>query len=276
MNQRILVCAADRGLRDAVVGELGREGHDARGRERLAARWAAAYGPADALIVGGLERPGEHLALVRAVRAGGHPPLDSGVVTIVIGGRGELELVRAFEAGCDDFLSTPLAYLELRTRLRAALARPRRSPGERLRVGSLTVDRRTQRAAYRGRAVSLTALQFRMLARLASAPRGGRDPPGAVARGLGVRARASEPDDRRRRRATAPRAARRRGRAARRRPARRRLQPAGSGRGGGVEGRARPSCLVASTRGRPGASRPCHAHVVGGCGRALTARPPAP
>ena len=170
MNQRILVCAADRGLREAVVGELGREGHDARGRERLAARWAAAYGPADALIVGGLERPGEHLALVRAVRAGGHPPLDSGVVTIVIGGRGELELVRAFEAGCDDFLSTPLAYLELRTRLRAALARPRRSPGERLRVGALTVDRRTQRAAYRGCAVRLTALQFRMLARLASAP----------------------------------------------------------------------------------------------------------
>lgn len=170
MTERILVCAADRGLRDAVVGELGREGHEVRGRDSFAARWAAAYQPADALIVGGLERPGEDLALMRSVRAGDEQSLDPGVVVIVIGGRGELELVRAFEAGCDDFVSTPLAYLELRTRLQAALARPRRSPGERLRVGALTVDRRTQRAAYRGHAVRLTALQFRMLARLASAP----------------------------------------------------------------------------------------------------------
>lgn len=53
----------------------------------------------------------------------------------------EPDLLRAFEAGTDDFLAHPPNYLELRARLRAIL---RRAGGSRsaqvLRVGPLTID----------------------------------------------------------------------------------------------------------------------------------------
>jgi len=65
------------------------------------------------------------VSLVRAIRsgdAGGDPT----VPVIVLGGQTEeLELLPAFEAGCDHFMAKPLSYLELRARVCACLRRAR-------------------------------------------------------------------------------------------------------------------------------------------------------
>jgi DNA-binding response OmpR family regulator len=67
------------------------------------------HGPAVVLLGG----PGQEirpLSLVRTIRSGGAGG-DPTVPVIVLGERGdELELLRAFETGCDDFMTKPFSY----------------------------------------------------------------------------------------------------------------------------------------------------------------------
>ena len=83
----------------------------------------------------------------------------------------ELELLRAFEAGCDHFVAKPFSYLELRARVRACLRRARewRLP-RRLVVGALVVDRDARKALQAGRELRLSRLEFDLLAHLAAEP----------------------------------------------------------------------------------------------------------
>lgn len=173
MTKRALVLEQDRRVREQLVEQLARDGLDADGRDSVAdARVRCAGWTPDAVIVGELDAPGRGLAFVRAIRAGAtRAPIDPGVVAIAVGSGGELELVRAFEAGCDDFVRAPVAYLELRARLQAALARPRRRLGERIEVGGLRLDGRSRTVSYRNRPVLLSELEFGLLARLAREPR---------------------------------------------------------------------------------------------------------
>ena len=173
MTKRALVLEQDRRVREQLVEQLARDGLDADGRDSVAgARVRCAGWAPDAVIVGELEAPGRGLAFVRAIRAGvARAAIDPGVVAIAVGSGGELELVRAFEAGCDDFVRAPVAYLELRARLQAALARPRRRACERIEVGGLRVDGRSRTVSYRDRPVLLSELEFGLLARLAREPR---------------------------------------------------------------------------------------------------------
>src|SRR3954470_19933411 len=65
------------------------------------------------------------------------------VPLLVLSGRhGELDRIRAFEAGADDMLGKPFSYAELRWRIAALLRRLEtgRHGAGRLRVGDLTID----------------------------------------------------------------------------------------------------------------------------------------
>jgi DNA-binding response OmpR family regulator len=119
-------------------------------------------------------REGTGLDLIRRVRAadGVASRLDPSLPLVVLSASaGELDRVRGFERGADDYVGKPFAYGELRLRIAAVL---RRAGGRvqrgRLRIGELEIDPAGRAASLRGHRVELAAKEFALLRALASAP----------------------------------------------------------------------------------------------------------
>ncbi len=91
---------------------------------------------------------------------------------VVVSGRtGELDRVRGFEKGADDYLCKPFSYAELRGRVGALLRRSNRRPAlGRLRVGELEVDPPSRAVRLRGELVELSQKEFALLRTLAAEP----------------------------------------------------------------------------------------------------------
>lgn len=154
-------------LADGYAVELARSAEHARILARAVAPEIA--------VLGALDPPRGALALLEEIRAGipAHGPWDRGMPVILAGHDGhELELLRAFEAGADDFVAPAAGYLELRARLRAILRRASARGGERrrLEVGPLAVDTATHVASLHGRALDLRRMEFELLAHMAREP----------------------------------------------------------------------------------------------------------
>jgi DNA-binding response OmpR family regulator len=136
-------------------------------------RLIAAGPPELAIIDLGLpDRDGlELLSQVRSsARRGGS--LDSQLPVLILSGRaGELDRIRGFERGTDDYLVKPFSYGELRGRLDALLRRARARPRlGRLRVGALELDPMSREAWVDGQVVHLTNKEFALALRLATEP----------------------------------------------------------------------------------------------------------
>ena len=117
---------------------------------------------------------GTGLDLIRRVREadGLGSRVDPTTPLIVVSGRaGELDRLRGFERGCDDFVAKPFSYAELRLRVAALL---RRSQGRRglgrLRVGPLEVDPPSRQVRLHGEPVELSQKEFALLRLLATEP----------------------------------------------------------------------------------------------------------
>jgi DNA-binding response OmpR family regulator len=118
----------------------------------------------------GLEA-GSGLEVLDRVRAAdpGSSRLDSDLPVIILTGRaGEVDRVRGFARGADDYLCKPFSYPELVARIDAVL---RRASGRLrrgvLRVGELTVDPSTRAVRVGGTPVALSAKEFALLHALA-------------------------------------------------------------------------------------------------------------
>jgi len=98
--------------------------------------------------------------------------IDPRTPIVLISGRAsEIDRVRGFERGCDDYVCKPFSYPELRGRVSALLRRVngRRSLG-RLRVGDLEVDPPSREVRLRGARIDLSQKEFALLRTLASDP----------------------------------------------------------------------------------------------------------
>jgi len=117
---------------------------------------------------------GDGLDLVREIRSGDRRVggLDPELPVLVLSGRGgELDRLRGFDRGCDDYVAKPFSYPELKARIAALLRRSRRRPTlARLRVGPLELDPLGRQVWLHGEEIQLSKKEFALLRALAAEP----------------------------------------------------------------------------------------------------------
>jgi two-component system response regulator VicR len=128
-----------------------------------------------------LQRPGEGFEVLTALR------LKHDIPVILLTARSsEDDKVRGLELGADDYVVKPFSHRELLARIRAHLrhrrSRDNRSRDTVLTIGPLTMNVREHHVVNNGRAVALTATEFKLLHFLMSHKTGTVVPSRALAR----------------------------------------------------------------------------------------------
>jgi DNA-binding response OmpR family regulator len=173
----ILVIESDRDRGRKILEQLHADGYPAElARSAEHARVLAGASAPKLALLGSLDSPRGALALLEEIRRGdrSHTPWERGLPTIVVGSCDhELDMLRAFDAGADDFLTSSARYLELRARLRAVLRRSEDAiaGGRALRVGPLAIDPRAHAVSMHAQSIYLRRLEFNLLLHLAREPR---------------------------------------------------------------------------------------------------------
>jgi len=171
----ILVVEDDDATRTFLADNLTADGFELLVADcaRDGARLMETKFPDLALIDVGLP-DGSGLDLVRRVREadGLASRVDPRTPLLVISGRdSELDRIRGFERGADDYVCKPFSYPELRGRVAALLRRSGQRPRTgRLRVGELMIDPSSREVSVRDARVELSAKEFALLRTLASEP----------------------------------------------------------------------------------------------------------
>ena len=167
---RVLIVTADQELADLLAGILEAEGLET----------VSTHGAQDALPFVHETRPDvilidkpagrwEGLDLCRRLRA----DTDAAIV-LIAPDASEAEIVRALEAGADEYLARPLRPRELAARLRALLRRTNSlragATNGRLAMGDLQVNLEERRVYKRGQLVELSPIEFRLFTCLLREP----------------------------------------------------------------------------------------------------------
>lgn len=95
---------------------------------------------------------------------------DSSVPIIMLTAKGEeIDKLRGFRLGVDDYVTKPFSFVELTARVGAVLARAKyaTAPAHSVTSGDLTIDFVQHRVTVAGQTVSLTPTEYRLLERLA-------------------------------------------------------------------------------------------------------------
>jgi DNA-binding response OmpR family regulator len=171
----ILIVEDHQDTRTFLADNLSADGYEVIGAENLreAHRVLETKFPDLAIVDLGLP-DGDGLELLAHVRAADRIAgrLDPDLPLLVLSGRvDELDRLRGFDRGCDDYMVKPFSYHELGARVRALLRRTQRRPGTgRLRVGSLELDSLSRQVWVKGESVSLSKKEFALLRALAGEP----------------------------------------------------------------------------------------------------------
>ena len=172
---RILVVEDHTATRRFLADNLAADGYEpleassvADARELIQTRFP------DVAIIDLRLTDGNGLDLLREVRETDRiaSRVDPDLPVLLLTGRGgELDRVRGFRSGADDYVVKPFSYQELVCRIGALLRRSRRRPHlGRLRVGGLDVDPVSRRVLLHGEPVTLSKKEFALLRALAAEP----------------------------------------------------------------------------------------------------------
>jgi DNA-binding response OmpR family regulator len=116
---------------------------------------------------------GDGLELVSLVRGTQHDgTVDPDLPLLILSGRGrELEVLRGFSRGCDEYVVKPFSYPELHARVGALLRRSqKRARSRRIRVGPLAIDPLSRQVWLEEQPVKLSNKEFLLLRTLAADP----------------------------------------------------------------------------------------------------------
>ena len=171
----ILVVEDDDATRTFLADNLAADGYDMLVAETAAIGLSLIERrfPDLALVDVGLP-DGSGLELLRRVRAadGVASRVNPDLPLMVISGRAsELDRIRGFDRGADDYVCKPFSYPELRHRVAALLRRAdHRTAHSRLRAGPLEVDPPSREVRLHGERVVLSQKEFALLRTLVAEP----------------------------------------------------------------------------------------------------------
>jgi DNA-binding response OmpR family regulator len=174
-SRSLLVVEDDQPTAAFLADNLAADGFRVSTAAGLAAAWRALEArPPDIVLLDIALGDGSGLELLDRLRAADSTgsQLDPALPVIVLSGRGsELDRVRGFDRGADDYLAKPFAYRELLARVRAVLRRAdahaRRGA---IRVGGLTIDPLARTTSLEGEPIALSSKEFSLLYALAREP----------------------------------------------------------------------------------------------------------
>jgi DNA-binding response OmpR family regulator len=163
----LLLIEDDPGIRAAVIRALTERGHVVRSAPDAMSGLQEAVASAPDLVILDLGLPDlDGVELLRMLRA------VSKVPVIVATARDEdAQVVRALDAGADDYVKKPYSAAQLDARIRAVLRRslPDEAPKSYV-IDGLTVDPRSREATIDGVPLELSPREFDLLAYLAARP----------------------------------------------------------------------------------------------------------
>lgn len=162
---QLLLVEDDPAIRTALVRALGERGHGVSTTPTGMAGLQSAVDDRPDLVVLDLGLPDvDGTTLLKMLRAVSDVP-----VIVATARDDEREVVRALDAGADDYVVKPFSAEQLDARIRAVLRRGAAGePGAPLAVGGLVVDTRSREAAVDGTPLELSRLEFDLLAHLAA------------------------------------------------------------------------------------------------------------
>lgn len=166
-SKKILVAEDEEDVRMLICNTLKNSGFSPLWAADGPSALETARTQAPELVVLDLMLPGMHgLEICKALKVA---PETKGIPIIMLTAKAEeVDRIVGFELGADDYMTKPFSPRELVLRIQSVLRRAAGQPEESaaIKLGGIVVDRTRHAVTVKGKAVELTAIEFKLLATL--------------------------------------------------------------------------------------------------------------